>query len=392
MPEQTRLTRFVGRVTAACAAVILLAAPARAQFYEVDPADIPGKPGTVIRIAAFENSPAGAQAYRVLYRSVGLHGEPIAVSGTVIHPLGQPPAAGRNVIAWAHPTTGVARACAPSRWPLMFDDIPGLTEMIARGYVVAATDYPGLGTVGPHPYLIGVSEGRAVLDMVRAAMAMPEPGASERFVVWGHSQGGHAALYTGELAGQYAPELKLLGVAAAAPATYLGELFAADMDERIGRALASFALWSWSRIYNVPLDTVIVPQAVPAFERVAAGCIEAFNQELGVAIAERSLQGAFLKVNIVRTEPWKTFIARNSPGHAPAGMPYFIAQGTADTTVRPRITAQFVRALCQQNVPVRFVSMPGRNHNQIARAAARAAVAWMADRFAAAPPPSDCRR
>ena len=165
----------------------------------------------------------------------------------------------------------------------MFDDIPGLTEMIARGYVVAATDYPGLGTPGTHPYLIGVSEGRAVLDMVRAAMAMPEPGASERFVVWGHSQGGHAALFTGELARQYAPELKLLGVAAAAPATYLGELFAADIDGRIGRALASFALWSWSRIYDVPLDAVLFPQAIPAFERVAAGCIEAFNQELGVA-------------------------------------------------------------------------------------------------------------
>lgn len=380
------------KLFAAAVLAVIAILPARAQFYEVDPADIPGKPGTVIRIAAFESSPTGAQAYRVLYRSVGLHGEPIAVSGTVIHPLGQPPAAGRNVIAWAHPTTGVARRCAPSMWPLMFDEIPGLTEMIARGYVVAATDYPGLGTPGTHPYMIGVSEGRAVLDMVRAAIAMPEPGASGRFVVWGHSQGGHAALYTGELTAQYAPELKLLGVAAAAPATYLGELFAADIDGATGRALTSFVLWSWSRIYHVPLEPVMFPQAVPAFEKVAAGCIELLNQALSVAIVERPLRQAFLKVNIVRTEPWKTFIARNTPGHAPAGMPYFIAQGAADTTVRPRITAQFIRALCQQNVPVRFVSMPGRNHNQIARAAARAAVAWMADRFAGAPPPNDCRR
>lgn len=389
---RTGRARFFGRVTAAFAAVILLVAPTQAQFYDVDPADIPGKPGTVIRIAAFESSPAGAQAYRVLYRSVGLNGEPIAVSGTVIHPLGQPPAAGRNVIAWAHPTSGVVRRCAPSMWPQMFDEIPGLTEMISRGYVVAATDYPGLGTPGTHPYMIGVSEGQAVLDMVRAAMAMPEPGASGRFVVWGHSQGGHAALYTGELAAQYAPELKLLGVAAAAPATYLSELFAADINEPTGRALTSFALWSWSRIYNVPLDTVLFPEALPAFEKVAAGCIESLNQAVEVAIAAQPLQQGFLKVNIIRTEPWKTFIAGNTPGHAPAGMPYFIAQGTADTTVRPRITAQFMRALCQQGVPVRYVSMPGRNHNQIARAAARAAVAWMADRFAGIAPPSDCRR
>ena len=224
--------------------------------------------------------------------------------------------------------------------------------------MVAATDYVGLGTPGTHPYMIGVSEGRAVLDMVRAAMAMPEPGASERFVVWGHSQGGHAALFTGELAAQYAPELKLLGVAAAAPATYLGELFAADIDGAGGRALASYTIWSWSRIYHVPVDTVLFPQAMPAFERVAAGCIEALNQALGVAIAERPLQRVFLKVNIIRTEPWKTFIARNTPGHAPAGMAYFIAQGTADTTVRPRITAQFMRALCQQNVPVASSACP----------------------------------
>jgi acetyl esterase/lipase len=64
-----------------------------------------------------------------------------------------------------------------------------------------------------------------VLDSVRAARDMPDSGASDRFAVWGHSQGGHAALYTGELAARYAPDLKLVGVAAAAPATYLVELF-----------------------------------------------------------------------------------------------------------------------------------------------------------------------
>ena len=45
----------------------------------------------------------------------------------------------------------------------------GLNQMLAQGYVVTATDYPGLGTQGIHPFLIGVSEDRAVLDSVRAA-------------------------------------------------------------------------------------------------------------------------------------------------------------------------------------------------------------------------------
>lgn len=69
--------------------------------------------------------------------------------------------------------------------------------MISQGYIVVATNYPGLGTGGIHPYLIGESEARAVIDSVRAARDMPNSGATNRFAVWGHSQGGHAALYTG---------------------------------------------------------------------------------------------------------------------------------------------------------------------------------------------------
>ncbi len=82
---------------------------------------------------------------------------------------------------------------------------------MALDYVVVATDYPGLGTPGPHPYLIGESEGRAVLDSVRAARAIEKAHAGKRFVVWGHSQGGHAALFAGELARRYAPELSSSG-------------------------------------------------------------------------------------------------------------------------------------------------------------------------------------
>jgi hypothetical protein len=104
-------------MTAACAAVIVLAAPACAQFYEVDPADIPGKPGTVIRIVAFGSSPAGAQAYRVLYRQVGLQGDRLWFRWSST--IGEPPATRRNVIAWAHPTSGVA--AARPHVALMFD-------------------------------------------------------------------------------------------------------------------------------------------------------------------------------------------------------------------------------------------------------------------------------
>ncbi|OHV16868.1 hypothetical protein BK022_09250 [Methylorubrum extorquens] len=69
----------------------------------------------------------------------------------------------------AHPTTGVVEKCAPSLARVLYRSIQGLNEMLARSYIVAATDYPGLGTPGVHPYLVGISEGRAVLVFSSAA-------------------------------------------------------------------------------------------------------------------------------------------------------------------------------------------------------------------------------
>lgn len=80
-----------------------------------------------------------------------------------------------------------------------------------------------MGTAGPQPYLIGQGEGRSVLDSVRAAKSLDIAEDSlemaDETVVWGHSQGGQAALWTGGLAASYAPDVKLSGVVAMAPAS-----------------------------------------------------------------------------------------------------------------------------------------------------------------------------
>ena len=167
------------------AAVALLADGAHAQtpFYQASAGEIAGPPGTLIRSEPMAFAPAGAQAYRVLYRSTGMHGEPIAVSGVIVVPPGPPPQGGRPIVAWAHPTTGVVPHCAPSLGIFVFQQMAGLRQLIEQGAVVAATDYPGLGTPGPHPYLVGDSEARAVIDSVRAARCLPGVGGGNRFAV-----------------------------------------------------------------------------------------------------------------------------------------------------------------------------------------------------------------
>ena len=232
---RSRVRRLLTTALAMTAVAGAQTAAAQDASYQTTPADLVGPPGSVIREEVTNDDRKGATDYRVLYRSVGLHGEPIAVSGTIIVPVGPAPPGGRPIVAWAHPTSGVEPQCGPSLARFRFEQIMGLRDMVRRGYIVTATDYPGLGAGGPHPYLVGDSEGRAVLDSVRAAESVAHeqaPGVA----LWGHSQGGQAVLYAAKLAPTYAPELRLDGVAAAAPATELGALMRDDLATPGGSA------------------------------------------------------------------------------------------------------------------------------------------------------------
>ena len=375
-------------------AAVCCGAQARAQslFYRAAPEEISGTPGTIIRQEPMVlPAPYGASAFRVLYRSTGLNGEPIAVSGVVVIPSSPAPATGRLIVAWAHPTTGVVPRCAPSLALFVFQQIQGLREMIDRGYVVAATDYPGLGTPQTHPYLVGISEARAVLDSVRAARTIS--GAQNRFAVWGHSQGGQAVLFTGLIASSYAPDLDLVGVAAAAPATDLATLLGDDIDSSGGRNLTAMTLWSWSRVFGAPIDRVLDPVALPTVDRLADECIESVYDLILRRRTAAPLAQAFLSVaNFYATEPWRTLIANNTPGPLPAQLPLLLAQGSADELVRPQVTQDYMKRQCRAGGSVRMLLLPNANHGVIAHDAAPSAIDWIADRLAGVPAPNDCDR
>ncbi len=392
----------LARIGFACAlaASVLASAPAAAQTVlpgvklDVSAADIRrAKPGTVLRVRPqVGGAPANAKAFRIIYRSTGLNGEPIAVSATVIYPAGPAPKGGRDIIAWAHYTTGVAERCAPTLLPNLSGTIPGLEQMLTRGYVVVATDYAGLGLPGVHAYLVGISEARAVLDSVRAARDLKGAHATDRFAVWGHSQGGHAALFTGELAATYAPELKLVGVAAAAPATNLVDLFKAQKGSIAGNSLTAMALLSWARTYNIPLDSVLEDGAEASFEKVAGSCIQSLSQMLNLLQLAKPLKKAFLKVDPTTVPAWRALMEKNSPGQAPQPAPVFIAQGTADKNVNADITVRYAKMLCAAGTPVDLKMMNNVSHSFAAEKSAFQAVDWITDRFKGRPAPSDCKR
>jgi acetyl esterase/lipase len=377
---------FTLRILAAAVALMASAALTSASRAEES-----GFAGKLISAEPMPGAPAGARAYRILYWSTGLDGRPVQVSGVVIAPRGPAPTGGRPVVAWAHPTTGVVSRCAPSSARVFFASVQGLDAMLDRGFVVAATDYPGLGTPEVHPYLVGTSEAHAVLDSVRAATAIPEAAAAARFAVWGHSQGGQAALFTGLEAARYAPELKLVGVAAAAPATDLAQLMTDDLGTGGGNNITAMTLWSWARVYGAPMDKLVMPEAEPVIDRLTKLCIERWFDVLTRRGPTRALEKSFLRVtNVTDQEPWRRLLEENSPGPLPADIPVFLAQGSADGLVRPAVTEAYRARLCRNGNRVEFVLMPGVGHAFIARDVAGAAVAWMAGRFAGEPAPTNC--
>jgi pimeloyl-ACP methyl ester carboxylesterase len=390
--QTSRLARYLGALLCITAfASPIGKASAQTAFYDASEREIAGTPGTLIRSEPMGFAPAGAQAYRVLYRSTDIEGQPIAVSGVIVMPPGPAPAGGRPIVAWAHPTTGVVPHCAPSLAIFVFQQMAGLRQLIEQGAIVAATDYPGLGTPGPHPYLVGDSEARAVIDSVRVARNIPGADGGNSFAVWGHSQGGQASLYTGLIAKTYAPELNLVGVAAAAPATSLVTLMGDDFKTSGGKNLTAMTLWSWARVYHAPIDKVVLSEAIPTVDRLADECIESIFDIIARRRTEKPLEEHFLSVpNIATVEPWRSLAIRNTPGALSPQIPVFLAQGTTDDIVRPDVTRAYMEEQCKVGGAVSMMWVQGVGHGFIAADSADRAVNWMMDRFAGRPAPSDC--
>jgi hypothetical protein len=354
-------------------------------FYAVPDPLPPGSPGAPIRalpIAGLSVLP-DSRAWAVLYHSRDFDGRDVAVSGVVVAPPGPAPASGRPVVVWGHGSTGLADRCAPSRAGVMDAFGPWLGSLLQQGIMVAASDYQGLGTPGSARTGIGLSAGRAVLDVARAAREL-DAGAGGGVVLAGHSEGGHAVLWAAELAASYAPELQVLGVATSAPGAELAAgLKAAGSEPATLTSGAMLLVVAWSDAYRLPLD-VLTPAGRKAVGRVRTTCLE--ELAAGPAIV------AVRPGDLLTTPPWPALLARNSPGQAATPAPIFLAQGADDDRVTPTVTRALVERLCHLGDTVELRTWQDVGHFDLVEAASTDVVAWIGDRLAGRPARSTCRR
>jgi len=352
----------------------------------------PAKMGDLLSAQPIAAPQGASAAYRIIYRSSDSKGRPAAVSGLVAIPAGPAPKYGRPIVTWGHGTTGVADGCAPSISPVRaFASMTGLNAMLNRGEIVVATDYLGLGTSGVHPYLDGESAARSMIDAVRAARQVPGSQAGKRFAAWGFSQGGHATLFVGSRSARYAPELQLVGVAAASPPTQLLPIFKADIPNRAGKVVVSYAMVSWSKYYGAPIEAVAKPEAIPEIRQIASTCSLSNSDDLRLGLDTFTYdRTGFLKGGADKQRVWGRLIERNNAPLPSRRVPMFIAQGSWDQMVELPITRNYVARACSKRMRVRYIEEAGADHGGAARRAAPAVASWIGDRFEGVAAPNDC--
>lgn len=331
-------------------------------FY-TPPTDLPSEPGTLLRAEALTDGiPENANAWRILYTTTNPDDSPAVASGTVVAPRHHDSAA-LPVVSIAHGTKGITPRCAPSLSATPLSDGPAaaLRELVSAGWVGVTSDYVGLGTAGPHPYLVGEAEGRNVLDAYRAAHQLRE-GFTLRndTIIWGHSQGGHGALFSAAIAKSYAPEISVLGVAALAPATNLVDLALGVKDAAAGKVVSSYIAAAWNDVYpELNVASLITPGYDRTVQRIGERCFDGRDALSGI-IAGTQLFDAVIP-EAALNGPLGDKLRENSVT-ADIDYPLFVAQGLADQLVLPTMQEQWVAQRCAAGQAMEYREYPGLDH------------------------------
>jgi pimeloyl-ACP methyl ester carboxylesterase len=345
--------------------------PPRPAFYEA-PAVLPGANGAVIRSekVAFLLDPLDAtslvrNAQRVLYRTTNRTGEAIAVSGTVLVPTTPWIGPGtRPVIGYAPGTQGMADRCAPSR--LFSEGIEyeglGIEALLQRGYAVAMPDYEGLGTVGIHTYMDRVSQGRATLDVVRAAQRLSGTGLSSSSPVglMGYSQGGGAAAAAVELASTYAPDLRVKGAVVGAVPADLAKV-ATALDGGLYSAFAYFALRGLSASYDLDLSPYLNDRGRAVSDQVETECVFDLLNHAFVKSSTLSADGQPMSA-LMAVEPFRSVIEAQRIGTIRPTVPVLVTHSAVDDVIPYAVGKQMARSWCGRGANVRFSTNVAPGH------------------------------
>lgn len=406
------IRRWTRTIAAALALLLAAAAAAGSAFilggsplpepdaFYAAPERLPSQPGQLVRTEPLTTGvPEGAEAWKILFTTTHPDGSPAISSGTIVVPQKR----GANplpLLSVSHGTTGVAAKCAPSLSATPFADGAGtaLEEIVTKhGWAAVTADYIGLGTAGTHPYLIGDAEARNVLDASRAAQQFGEASGTgidvtTRTVVWGHSQGGQGALWTGQIARDYAPELEVEGIAAFAPAADLYGLANADKNSAPGKTVSAYIAATWNTIYpELELRRHLTPGSAGGVRKIQNLCFNG-SDVLSAILYGTQVPNQIFPDRLLEGDFGEKLKEQEPKGPFPS--PVLVAQGLADPLVKPNMQHDWVEGRCNAGEQIDYRTYPGLDHNSLVAADSPLTpqiVQWTLDRWAGDAPTPNCQ-
>lgn len=409
---------------------VVVALPSVAPFYQqVAQIKPEGKLGQIVKVEQIATQIPDADAWKIAYISSDVNDKPTISTALVVAPRSV--GINRPIIAWAHGTTGTAQNNGPSQeenpavplneYFLIGGNsstdygLPAVEKFIQAGYVVVGTDYQGLGGGGRHQYAVAVTNGRDVINSVRAVSSERLGGAGKTSVAYGWSQGGGAILsmasdrdYIAQR-GTASDGIQFKGFVALAPddvAAMIGDepISQATADQMMNKLSTQFSkdmlnfthyvmsVWGTQAAYPDQLNLTDI------FTDEGAVIADKILSNKGIHAAADTISFNFgdnfkslLRPIPKNTVAWVNAFKKGSVAPVKPIAPVIIYYGTKDTAV-PIIMGQiYQEQMCAMGAQIERVQLPGeQSHFTTPKIAEPLFEQWIADRLADKPVQNPC--
>jgi hypothetical protein len=415
MPPQALPPLVRSRITLLGVAALLLAAlcgsvsaaprvplPEHDSFYRYTgstplseiPPGTPLRQRTVTLGATTSETPLTAE--QVLYRTTDATGHAVASVTTFVLPVTGTTAP--RVVAYLSFYDAFVSKCNPS-YTLRGGD-PGeanagqaqaeqavVQALHAQGYVVTVPDFENQSL----HFMAGTESGMSTLDAIKATLAVLDLEPATPVGMMGYSGGSIAADWAGELAPRYAPQLNLVGVAAGGMPVDLASILTYVDGDPKWSSITPAVLLGMARAYRFDLTPYLTPYGASVVKQVSRSCIGEFPGNLTL---RRLLKPQYVDLDRVPAfrKPLDRLVMGSAPGRPRAPMLIVAGNldGTGDGVTIAADQQALARQYCGQGLPVDYEEVAQGEHTQVGFAFMPRAFAFLAARFAGAPPLSSC--
>ncbi len=340
-------------------------------FYNIPSAPFGDSHGTLLYYNTTKSSQIKvATGYNIAYVSQDASNAPDVVTGSLWIPTAAWTGKGsRPLVSFAVGTQGLGVQCAPSKELAAGSeyDVVGMNDALKAGYAVVATDYQWSGTTDTPPptYMVGLSQGHAVLDAAIAATQLPSSGLSSStpVITWGYSQGGGASAEAAQLQPSYAPSGNLVADASGGVPGNLLDV-ANALNGGLAAGFAGDAVVGFSSAYpDLPLASLLNSTGQSFIANLKKQCM------IGELLSglfknfDKFTNGGLTLAQVEAKGNWTPDVLANSTGMPGAhiAVPTYMYRGIIDEIIPPTVEDAVYANLCATGTKIQAATYPGEH-------------------------------